>query len=93
MTRVAVDRELLTEVLDYLEVASETAKHEDEDPCHELLRRLMLDSSKSLTRWGWTWQGPYAQGMDGWQGTPTAAAIEQAKTTLHTSLSLYFFQE
>lgn len=93
MTRVAIDRDLLTEVLDYLEVASETAKHDDKDPCHELLRRLMLDSNKSLTRWGWTWQGPFTQDTDGWQGTPTADAIEHARTTIHTPISLYFFPE
>lgn len=92
MTRVAVDRDLLTEVLDYLEVASETAKHDDKDPCHELLRRLMLDSNKSLTRWGWTWRDSFGRSRStAWGGTPPSAPGESSEPLI--LLSLYFFPE
>lgn len=92
MTRVAVDRDLLTEVLDYLEVASETAKHEDNDPCHELLRRLSADSGKNLTHWGWTWQDTFGRSQrDGFKGEPSASAVESAR--YYSPLFLYHIPE
>jgi len=92
MARVAVDRELLTEVLDYLETASETAKHDDSDPCHELLRRLSADSGKNMTHWGWTWQDPFGRAqISAYKGKPSGQAVENAKPSV--PVYLYHFPE